>query len=250
MDRRSQYADANLSSTWLGDSTCFQTKDVGRLTDRVRDEGLHGWHRLHSSFRFSTVPELPCCQRSARGSQYHLHLRETAIHEQLRSRDVAAVVGCEKHHGFRDLVGCPESAQRNTAGNDLHVFLGRFYGVPWGRVGKARAHRVHANAASLQIHCPYPCERTDRGFGGAINTPVGQPFTGDDGRIQDDRGTIRQERKRLLHREQEALHIDVEERVVILRSYLAQGGDRRDAGIRKHNIEPALLPLDLCEQAI
>src|SRR5882757_47181 len=122
--------------------------------------------------------------------------------------------------------------------------------MPWGRVGKARAHRVHANAASLQVHRPCPRERTDRGFGGAINTPVGQPFTGDDGRIQDDRGTLRHQRKRLLHREKHALHVAVKERVVILRSYLAQGGDRRDAGIRKHNIEPALLPLDMCEQAI
>jgi len=29
-----------------------------------------------------------------------LHLCETAIHEQFRSRDVAAVVGREKHHGL------------------------------------------------------------------------------------------------------------------------------------------------------
>ena len=76
-----------------------------------------------------------------------------------------------------------------------------------GACRKARAHRVHANAASLQVRCPCPRERTDRGFGGAINTPVGQPFTGDDGRIQDDRGTIRHQRKRLLDREKEALHI-------------------------------------------
>src|ERR1700704_3957331 len=56
VDRRCQDTDANLSSTWLGDRTCFQTKDVGRLTDRVRAEGLHDCHRLHSSFEFSTAP--------------------------------------------------------------------------------------------------------------------------------------------------------------------------------------------------
>jgi len=36
-----------------------------------------------------------------------LHLREAAIHEQFRSRDVAAVVGCQKHHELSDLIGMP-----------------------------------------------------------------------------------------------------------------------------------------------
>jgi hypothetical protein len=33
-------------------------------------------------------------------------------------------------------------------------------------------------------------------------------------------------------------------------SYLAEGGILRSTGIREHNIELALLPLDLCEEAI
>ena len=37
--------------------------------------------------------------------QSGLHLCETAIHKQFRSRDVAAVVGCEKYHGLGDLIG-------------------------------------------------------------------------------------------------------------------------------------------------
>ena len=122
--------------------------------------------------------------------------------------------------------------------------------MPWGRVGEARAHRVHANAASLQVRCPCPRERTNRGFGGAINAPVGQPFTGDDGRIQDDRRTVRHQRKRLLHREKDAFHIAVEDRVIVLLSYLAEGGEAGDTGIGEHDVEPALLPLDLCEEAI
>src|SRR5262249_40171429 len=71
-----------------------------------------------------------------------------------------------------------------------------------------------------------------------------------DGRIQDDRGTVRQQRQRLLHREQQAFHIDVEDRVVVLLRYLAQGGIFRNTSIREHNIERALLPLDLCVEAI
>ena len=124
-----------------------------------------------------------------------LDLRETAIDEQFDTGDIAAVIGGEKHDSLRDLVGCTEPAQRNAAGNHLQPLLPRLTGTQQlaqpRRVGGTGAHRVHANAASLQIHCPCPCERTDRGFGGAINTPVGQPFTGDDGRIQDDRRTVR-----------------------------------------------------------
>jgi hypothetical protein len=64
-----------------------------------------------------------------------------------------------------------------------------------------------------------------------------EPFAGDDGRIQDDRGAIRQQRKRLLHREKEAFYIDVEDRVIELLSYRAEGGILRDTGIREHNIK-------------
>src|SRR5438094_3451589 len=47
-------------------------------------------------------------------------------------------------------------------------------------------------------------------------------FAGDNGRIQDDRGAIRQQRKRLPHREKQAFHIAVKECVVMLLSNLAQ----------------------------
>jgi len=84
-------------------------------------------------------------QRSV-GVTMALHLCEAAIHKQFRSRDVAGVVGCEKHHRLRDLIGCPEPAERNTLRNHLHVFFACFGGMPWGRVDIARAYHVHANA--------------------------------------------------------------------------------------------------------
>src|SRR5262249_44009690 len=49
--------------------------------------------------------------------------------------DVAAVVGCEKHHGLRDLIRCAEPPERNTVGNGLYDLLGPFLGMPWGRDG-------------------------------------------------------------------------------------------------------------------
>src|SRR5262249_34790473 len=50
-----------------------------------------------------------------------LHLCEAAIHKQFRPHDVAGVIGCEKHHGLRNLIGRTESAERNTVEN--HVLL-------------------------------------------------------------------------------------------------------------------------------
>src|SRR5262245_15124684 len=47
-----------------------------------------------------------------------LHLCEAAIHEQFRSRDVAAVVACEKHHGLGDLLG-PTDRPSGTAAESI-----------------------------------------------------------------------------------------------------------------------------------
>src|SRR5205823_2900418 len=52
------------------------------------------------------------------------------------------------------------------------------------------------------------------------------------------------------HREQEAFDIDGEDRVIVLLSDLAEGGKLRHTGIGEHNIELALLSLDVREEAI
>lgn len=52
-----------------------------------------------------------------------LHLRDTAIHKQFDSGDVAAIVGCEKHDRLRDLGRSAESAERNGTGNHLRALL-------------------------------------------------------------------------------------------------------------------------------
>src|SRR5262245_53307175 len=57
-----------------------------------------------------------------------LHLCEAAVHRQFRSRDVAAVVGCEKHHGLGDLIGRAEPAERNTVGEHLQALHAHFRG--------------------------------------------------------------------------------------------------------------------------
>src|SRR5215472_2418315 len=59
------------------------------------DPGSHSWTH--------PVETLP--------SVYGLHLCEAAVHTQLRARDVAAVVGSEKHHGLRDLICWPAAVE-------------------------------------------------------------------------------------------------------------------------------------------
>src|SRR6266446_1849081 len=86
-------------------------------------------------------------------AKWLLHLCEAPIDEQFCTRDVAAVVRCEKHHGLGDLIGCTEPAERNRVGNHLQALLARFCGsqqlAESGSVGRAWAHRVDANAVVL-----------------------------------------------------------------------------------------------------
>src|SRR6267143_1157119 len=96
-----------------------------------------------------------------------------------------------------------------TAGDCLHDLIGTFYRTPRRRVRITWTYRIYPNAPTLQIRCPCPRERTYGGFCGAINTPLRRSFFGNDRRIQDDGGTIRHERKRLLYREEKTLHISV-----------------------------------------
>ena len=51
------------------------------------------------------------------------HLCEAAVYKQFRSRDVAAIVGCEKHDGFGSLIGRSEPSERNAFGDHLLAFL-------------------------------------------------------------------------------------------------------------------------------
>src|SRR5207245_1130317 len=88
------------------------------------------------------------------------------------------------------------------------------------------------------------------GLGGVGHAPLRRSYTASDGRIQDDRGTIGHQGKRLLHREKEALHVDVEDRVEVLLSDLAQGCKLGPTGIREDNIQLGLFALDVCEEPI
>src|SRR3984893_15489203 len=71
-------------------------------------------------------PKVDYCALPLRSSC--LDLREAAIYKQFGSRDITGVVGCEKHHGFRDLIRRTERAEWNGVGNHLLTLLARFRG--------------------------------------------------------------------------------------------------------------------------
>src|SRR6266446_4691605 len=112
------------------------------------------------------------------------NLGKAAIDKQFRSSDVAAVVGCEEQHCFRNFLGDTDSAERNSAGNLFQLLAASFCGMPCGSVDVAWTHCIHSNVAILQIGGPSARERTDCRFSSAINTPVRQALTCDDGRIE------------------------------------------------------------------
>ena len=61
---------------------------------------------------------------------------------------------------------------------------------------------------------------------------------------------VGQQRKRLLHREEETFHVDVEDRVIELLSYFAERSILCYTGIGEHDIELALLFSNLPEETI
>src|SRR4029077_3216275 len=78
-------------------------------------------------------------------------LREPPIDEQFRSRNIAAVVGCEKQHSLRDLIRRAEAADWHSIRKHFSALLTCFRRsqqlIEPRRVDRPRAHRVHANAA-------------------------------------------------------------------------------------------------------
>src|SRR5262245_39183828 len=181
-------------------------------------------------------------------------LREAAVDEQFCSGDVACVVGGEENHGFGDLFGCTKPSERHRIGDHFPALCADFRRgqkiVEARCVGGARAYRVHADTARLQVCRPGPRERAHGCFCSRVHAVRGQSLARHDGGIQDDRGAIRHQRKRLLDREQDAFHVDVEHRIANVFGYRAHRRISRNTGVGEHDIELAFLPLDLSKEAI
>jgi hypothetical protein len=75
------------------------------------------------SARAASISSFSLFWRALREDLMTLHLRESTIHKQFDSRDVATVVRCQKHHGFGSLIGRSEPSERNGLGDHLFAFL-------------------------------------------------------------------------------------------------------------------------------
>src|SRR5262249_25521198 len=86
------------------------------------------------------------------------HLGEPAVHEQLGAGDVARVVGGEEHDRLGDLLRRSEPAERHRGGDHLLALLAdlgrREQVVQPGRVDRAGAHRIDADASRLEVGRP------------------------------------------------------------------------------------------------
>src|SRR5262249_62090062 len=77
-----------------------------------------------------------------------------------------------------------------------------------------------------------------------------QPFAADDGCVQDDRPTFRHQRKGLLNREENAFHINVENRIEEFLGDLTQSCVLCNACIGEDDVEFSFFVFDLREQPI
>ena len=100
-------------------------------------------------------------------------LRESSVHEQLDSRDVAGVVGGEKHGCLGDLFGRSKPAERSGSCDELsaliaHLRRGQKIGQA-RRLNGFRTDRVHANLAVLQVRGPGAREGARDGLTGGVD---------------------------------------------------------------------------------
>ena len=87
--------------------------------------GMVGGYALRYALDHPAVCRVTAIGRRslARDLNRRLNLRETAVHKQFRSRDVAAVVGCEEDDGSGSLVWGSKPSERNAFCYHLLAFL-------------------------------------------------------------------------------------------------------------------------------
>src|SRR5258705_4158933 len=86
-------------------------------------------------------------------------------------------------------------------------------------------------------------------LGRGVDAVCREAFAAYHRRTENDGCAVGQQRQSLLNRKKHAFYVGVENRIEKLFADSAQGGIADNAGIRKHNIELALLLLDLSKEA-
>src|ERR1700688_766672 len=104
------------------------------------------------------------------------------------------------------------------------------------------AQDIRANATVLQLHGPGSHQIANRRFGSAVGTEGSCAFDTRDGADENDRPSVVHQWQGLLHREQRALHVEIEKLVEMRLCEACQWGGFADGGIGDQDID---LPLPL-----
>src|SRR5882724_9571630 len=172
-------------------------------------------------------------------------LCRAAVHVQLGAGDEAGIVRREDDDGLGELVRATEAAHDNGRGEHLHVV-----GVGEGPVEErgvdgAWTDDVDPNASSLEVRGPRAREGAYGGFRGRVDAEGREALDVGDGGVQDDGSAVGHQRKSLLHREQDALDVDVEGGVEMLFGDGAEGDEIAEAGVGEDEVEASLVVADL-----
>src|SRR6266851_8124882 len=226
-----QFASAALvaiavSSPWVqglvsrSPATIIKSIIYLQPSPKPKEKGRHVWQ--------------PC---PARIGQTLLTL--TARKQQCLARNPAGIVRSEENRCRSDVRRLRNAPKRRSRLDMLaEVALGKPHGMKAFRLDHARVQRVHANLLRSKLLRQRNRNGVDRCLGSAVNRPNRHRHRTHDRADVDDRAAIRPDvLHRLLRRQQQAQHIQVELRVEVLRSNRLQRLEVEDPGIIDENID-------------
>src|SRR6201982_1439693 len=125
-------------------------------------------------------------------------LGHPTVNEQLDAGDVGAVVAGEEYRSLAQIVRNGEAAERNGSNGRGFFLIRHEMGKAW-RIGVSGAQHVDADVAPLEIDDPGTGERAYRGLRRVVHRAGGEALDRHHRAGEDHRGTLRQQRQRLLH---------------------------------------------------
>jgi hypothetical protein len=111
-------------------------------------------------------------------------------------------------------------------------------GVKNGGIDMAEADRVPANTMLTEFVRPGASKGTDGCLRRAVNADIWKALDRRNRSVQDDRSPVLHQRKSLLHREKEPLHVCVE---VKMEEFLVNGAELSYLGIREDHVDLTVL---------
>ena len=172
----------------------------------------------------------------------------TAIDKKLDPVDEACIIGSEKEYRISDFFGLANP----TGGNQLGKLILDTFGlrttakqmVETGGIRQAGTDGIDADTAILEVKNPVAGKISYRRFGCGIDAEIFRTCAAGRGCGQYDRSAIAQHRKRLLHREEDALHVGIERALIMFLRDRSELQELTSASIGKQYINLRMLLLD------